>query len=95
MAYQSEKVSYPGYQQPVPLLYPPVASAPPPPPYTPQGPYWDPCGAYTAILEESWRFFGTQMSEQWAFLKHKKFLTVDTRKSDKYRVRGLDVSKFD
>ena len=83
MAYQSEKVSYPGYQQPDPLLYPPVPSAPPPPYAT-----WDPCGAYTAILEESWRFFGTQMSEQWTFLRLRKFLTVETRKADKYRVGG-------
>ena len=87
MAYQSDKVSYAGSQQPDPLLYPPVPSAPPPS-YTPQGSYWDPCGAYTTILEDSWGFFGTQMSEQWSLLKHMKFLTVDTRKADKYRVRG-------
>ena len=90
MAYQSDKTGYIGFQT---EAYPPMASAPPPP-YSIQGPYWDPCGAYTAILEDSWRFFCGQMSQDWIFQKQEKFLRVETRKSDKYRVKGERVIKL-
>ena len=87
MAYQPDKSGYIGFEGIDPNLAHPLPSAPPP--YTPHAGYWDPCGDYSGILEESWRFFCEQMSQGWVFKEQKKFLKVETRKAAKYRVSGV------
>ncbi|KAI6659165.1 hypothetical protein LOD99_14840 [Oopsacas minuta] len=75
--------------EPLPLPYP---STPAPPYSSVQNTYWDLCGGYTVILEDSWRFFCDQMYQDWTFKKQEKFLKIENRQSDKYRVKGLRMS---
>ena len=70
------------------LAYPPTA---PPPSYAQASSYWDPCGDYSAILEESWKFLCHEMGQEWKFKKQEKFLRIETLKSAKYKTSGKSV----